>query len=119
MTDIFADGFLTADKPDYEALRRTHPALRIHPITSPEMRFAPRDFPEGLVAVGQKAAWFTGAKHMVNLIEGGPRWGHEGVAELARRIAQAAKHETDVAAVIRIKGYGCLGGVCESEAAWI
>lgn len=119
VTDIFADGFLTADKPDYEALRRTHPALRIHPITSPEMRFAPRDFPEGLVAVGQKAAWFTGAKHMVNLIEGGPLWGHEGVAELARRIAQASKHETDVAAVIRIKGYGCLGGVCESEAAWI
>ena len=56
---------------------------------------------------------------MVNLIEGGPLWGHEGVAELARRIAQASKHETDVAAVIRIKGYGCLGGVCESEAAWI
>ena len=88
------------------------------------MRFAPRDAQmrpdrEGLVAIGQKAAWFTGAKHMVNLIEGGPLWGHSGVAALAKRLVRAAEHEADVAAVIRIKGYGCFGGTCESEAGWI
>ena len=83
------------------------------------MRFSPRRFPDGLVAIGQKAAWFTGAKHMVNLIEGGPYWGHGGVAGLARRLAAAAEHEADVASIIRIKGYGCLGGVCASEEGWI
>ena len=119
VTDIFADGFLTADHVDFEKLKVSHPTLRIHPITTPEMRFAPRDFPDGMVAIGQKAAWFTGAKHMVNIIEGGPLWGHAGLAALARRLAQASSHEADVASVIRIKGYGCLGGTCESEAGWI
>ena len=56
---------------------------------------------------------------MVNLIEGGPYWGHGGVAALARRLAAAAEHEADVASIIRIKGYGCLGGVCASEEGWI
>lgn len=124
VTDIFADGFLPADRADFYALKASHPALAVHPITTPEMRFAPRDAEmrperEGLVAIGQKAAWFTGAKHMVNLIEGGPLWGHSGVAALATRLVRAAEHEADVAAVIRIKGYGCLGGTCESEAGWI
>ena len=119
VTDVFADMFLTGDRAAFDALRASHPELAVHPVTTPEMRFSPRRFPEGLVAVGQKAAWFTGAKHMVNLIEGGPYWGHGGVAALARRLAAAAEHEADVASIIRIKGYGCLGGVCASEEGWI
>ncbi len=56
---------------------------------------------------------------MVNLIEGGPLWGHSGVAALAERLAAAAKHPADVMKIIRIKGYGCLGGECKSEEGWI
>ena len=119
VTDVFADMFLTGDRAAFDALRASHPELAVHPVTTPEMRFSPRRFPDGLVAIGQKAAWFTGAKHMVNLIEGGPYWGHGGVAALARRLAAAAEHEADVASIIRIKGYGCLGGVCASEEGWI
>ena len=39
--------------------------------------------------------------------------------ENVERLAAAAEHEADVASIIRIKGYGCLGGTCESEAGWI
>lgn len=123
VTDLFADSFLPADKPAFDALRTLAPDIRVHPTTTPEMRFAPRrtasGADEGLVAIGQKAAWFTGASHMVNLIEGGPLWGHSGVAALAERLAAAARHPADVMKIIRIKGYGCLGGECQSEEGWI
>lgn len=123
VTDLFADSFLAGDEPAFRRLQALAPEIRVHPTTTPEMRFAPRRIAsgenEGLVAIGQKAAWFTGAKHMVNLIEGGPLWGHSGVARLAERLAAAAKHPADVMKVIRIKGYGCLGGECESEEGWI
>ncbi len=118
VTDLFADAFLTADRPDFEILQREAPELRLHPVTTPEMRFAPRETEPGLVAIGQKAAWFTGARFMVNVIEGGAMWGHRGVAQLARRLARAAGHPADVASIIRIKGYGCLGACCPSEEAW-
>ncbi len=119
VTDVYADGFLAGDRPAYDALKAEKPELLVHPTTTPEMRFSPRETDDGLIAIGQRAAWFTGAKYMVNLIEGGNLWGHRGVAELAKRLAAAGRHEADVAEIIRIKGYGCLGAVCSKEEGWI
>ena len=52
------------------------------------MRFAtPAEKRDDIVAIGQKAAFFTGATHMLNMIEGGPWWGHGGVRSLALALA--------------------------------
>lgn len=110
VTDLFCDAFLPPERDDFEALRELAPEIRIHPTITPVMRFAaPAAKRDDIVAIGQKAAWFTGATHMVNMIEGGPRWGHGGVRSLAIAITDAAKSPVDVDRIISVKGYGCNG----------
>ena len=110
VTDLYCDSFLPADKTDFEILRNKAPANLVHPTTVPEMRFAtPDEKPDDIVAIGQKAAFFTGATHMLNMIEGGPWWGHGGVRSLALALAAAAREPVDVDRIISVKGYGCNG----------
>ena len=110
VTDLYCDSFLPSDRDDFDLLRAAAPDIRVHPTIVPEMRFAaPTEKRDDLVAIGQKAAFFTGAVHMVNVIEGGPHWGHVGVRDLARRLKAAAHTTVDVDRLISIKGYGCNG----------
>ncbi|MGN1149518.1 MAG: hypothetical protein ACI4SY_02295, partial [Sutterella sp.] len=102
--------FLPADREDFDALREQAPDILVHPTITPVMRFAaPAQKRDDIVAIGQKAAWFTGATHMVNVIEGGPWWGHGGMRSLAVALAEAAKIPADVDRIISVKGYGCNG----------
>lgn len=110
VTDLFCDAFLPADREDFETLREKAPDILVHPTITPVMRFAaPAQKRDDIVAIGQKAAWFTGATHMVNVIEGGPWWGHGGMRSLAVALAEAAKTPADVDRIISVKGYGCNG----------
>ena len=110
VTDFYCDSFLPADKTDFEILRKKAPGILVHPTTVPEMRFAtPAEKRDDIVAIGQKAAFFTGATHMLNMIEGGPWWGHGGVRSLALALAAAAREPVDVDRIISVKGYGCNG----------
>lgn len=110
VTDLYCDSFLSADKTDFEILRKKAPGILVHSTTVPEMRFAtPAEKRDDIVAIGQKAAFFTGATHMLNMIEGGPWWGHGGVRSLALALAAAAREPVDVDRIISVKGYGCNG----------
>lgn len=110
VTDLYCDSFLPADKTDFEILRKKALGILVHPTTVPEMRFAtPAEKRDDIVAIGQKAAFFTGATHMLNMIEGGPWWGHGGVRSLALALAAAAREPVDVDRIISVKGYGCNG----------
>ena len=110
VTDLYCDSFLPADKTDFEILRKKAPGILVHPTTVPERRFAtPAEKRDDIVAIGQKAAFFTGATHMLNMIEGGPWWGHGGVRSLALALAAAAREPVDVDRIISVKGYGCNG----------
>lgn len=110
VTDLYCDSFLPADKTDFEILRKKAPGILVHPTTVPKMRFAtPAEKRDDIVAIGQKAAFFTGATHMLNMIEGGPWWGHGGVRSLALALAAAAREPVDVDRIISVKGYGCNG----------
>ena len=110
VTDLYCDSFLSADTTDFEILRKKASGNLVHPTTVPEMRFAtPAEKRDDIVAIGQKAAFFTGATHMLNMIEGGPWWGHGGVRSLALALAAAAREPVDVDRIISVKGYGCNG----------
>ena len=54
------------------------------------------------MAIGQKAAFFTGATHMLNMIEGGPWWSHGGVRSLALALEAAAREPVDVDRIISV-----------------
>lgn len=110
VTDLYCDSFLPSEKADFDILRRAAPDLRIHPTITPAMRFAaPAKKRDDIVAIGQKAAFYTGSTHMLNMIEGGPWWGHTGMRALAVALTEAARAPVDVDRIISIKGYGCNG----------
>ncbi|MGN1209497.1 MAG: nitrogenase component 1 [Duodenibacillus sp.] len=110
VSDLFVDAFMPAEREDFETLRRLAPDIVVHPTITPVMRFAaPAQKRSDIVAIGQKAAWFTGTVHMVNVLEGGPWWGHIGMRRLAEAIRDAALTQVDVDRIISVKGYGCNG----------
>ena len=39
---------------------------------------------ENVLAIGQKAAWFTGTRHFVNLVEGAGLYGFDGIRRSGR-----------------------------------
>lgn len=110
VSDLFCDGFMPYEKEDFALLQKLAPDIAVHPTITPVMRFAgPSKKRDDIVAIGQKAAWFTGTTRMVNMIEGGPWWGHVGMRQMAEALEEAAKNPIDVDRIISVKGYGCNG----------
>ncbi|MBQ4320679.1 MAG: nitrogenase [Oscillospiraceae bacterium] len=107
VTRIYADSFTAEEKDDYLWLREKHPGLEIWPTVAPEMRVAERTYPEKTLAIGQKAAYFTGTPYFVNMVEGGGHYGFDGIAKLATEMREAFLNEKDAPRLIGQKGLGC------------
>ena len=60
-----------------------------------------------VLAIGQKAAYFTGTSHFVNMVEDGGLYGYGGILELAAMMEEAAGEEKDTEKLIQVKGWGC------------
>ena len=108
VTRVYADVFLPEETEHFSWLAIHAPEIRIYPMTDSRMRKADRK-PEGtgFVAIGQKATYFTGTRHFVNLVENGGLYGFRGIRRLAELIEDAAKHEKDPGKFIQIKALGC------------
>lgn len=108
VTRVYADTFLPEETEDFRWLAIHAPEIRIYPMTDSRMRRADRN-PEGpgFVAIGQKATYFTGTRHFVNLVENGGLYGFRGIRRLAELIEDAAKLEKDPGKLIQIKALGC------------
>lgn len=108
VTRVYADAFLPEETEDFRWLAIHAPEIRIYPMTDSRMRRADRN-PEGpgFVAIGQKATYFTGTRHFVNLVENGGLYGFRGIRRLAELIEDAAKLEKDPGRLIQIKALGC------------
>lgn len=111
VTEIYTDQILSADISNLEWLKQNAPDLDICATENYACRMADRDAAQrcggNLLAIGQKAAYFTGTRHFVNLLENGGLWGFNGVCGLADRMIEAYRHESDTEAVISVKGWGC------------
>ena len=56
--DSYCDSFLSADKTDFEILRKKAPGILVHPTTVPEMRFAtPAEKRDDIVAIDTGCLW--------------------------------------------------------------
>ena len=67
---------------------------------------------EDVLALGQKAAYFSGSDHFVNIVEGGGLYGCDGIVRLAGLMREAFREKKDARSLIQIKGLGCGGGCC-------
>ncbi len=108
LKEIFVDDFYPEEKEDFLWIRDHHPEVRICSCRRPEQRVHVRSRDENYLAVGQKAAWYTGTDHFVNVVESGGYMGYGGIVEIARLMREAYLEKKDRKVLIQRKGYGCL-----------
>ena len=108
--EVYLDSVASGDKAAFDWLREKLPTLVLYPSVHPQMRMQKRERTETTLAVGQKAAYFTGTDRFVNMVEDGGLFGFGGIAELAALMEDACLHPKDTRALIQIKGLGCQGG---------
>ena len=109
VTRVYTDAMIEEERPVFERLRSLAPDLLLTATVHAKMRFAGKGVHEHgpVLAIGQKAAYFSGTRHFVNIVSGGGMYGFDGVAKLAALIEDAAIHEKDTETVIQHKGLGC------------
>jgi len=108
VTQLFADSFIAEEKDDFDWLQQNLPNLKLGATTHVKRRMLPRQ--NGGVpclALGQKAAYFTGTDYFVNVVEGGGMYGYDGIRRLAGLMAEAFLAPKDVKKLIQVKGLGC------------
>jgi len=107
VTKVFADSFSAEDKADFTALQKSNPDLTLYPTVHSIMRVYPRKTELKTLAIGQKAAYFTGTEHFVNIVEGGGKYGFSCVKQLAELMQEAFLKPKNTRELIQIKGMGC------------
>ena len=104
---IYADAFLPEEKEDFDWLREQVPDLPVYSTIHVKMRVVPRTWDQPVLAIGQKAAYFTGTTHFVNMVEGGGLHGYSGIIRLAEAMTEAFETPKDTRDLIVRKGLGC------------
>lgn len=107
VTKIYADVFAADDSEVFKELSERFPELLIAPTNRPQMRFVHEDAKGGVLAIGQKAAYFSGTDHLVNVAESGGYFGFNGISEILRLMQEAYIEKKDRKEIIQKKGFGC------------
>ena len=72
-----------------------------------KMRVLSRKNNRKILAIGQKAAWFTGSRNFVNMVQGGGLYGFDGIRRLCGLMTEAYQKEKDTEDLVVRKGWGC------------
>lgn len=88
-------------------MKEHFPDIDIYATNQPNMRYLKRHRDETILAVGQKAAYFTGTDHFVNVVESGGLFGYDGIRQIAELMIDAYLNEKPRKEIIQRKGYGC------------
>ncbi len=107
VTGIYADSFTFEEEKDFVFLKENFPELMLFPTVHPRMRVEPRIADEKTLAIGQKAAFFSGTEYFVNIVENGGYYGFEAIIKLCRDMLEAYTLPKDTKKLIQIKGMGC------------
>ena len=75
------------------------------------MRVEPRNCKDLTLAIGQKAAYFTGTDRFVNIVEGGGMYGFDGILRMTQLMVEAFRQPKDTRSLVQIKGMGCHCGL--------
>ena len=113
VTAVYSDAVMPGDEVALKWLQENYPDLPMRAIVHYQARFRERTDdsrdPGGVLAIGQKAAYFSGTRHFVNLIQNGGLWGFRGIVQLAELMEEAAREEKPVEKIITVKAWGCHG----------
>ncbi len=104
---VYADSFIPDEEEDFRWLQAHNPQLMIYSTIHVKMRVLPRIIETKVLAIGQKAAYFTGTPYFVNMVEGGGLYGFSGICKMAELMTEAFLEEKDTEDLIKRKGLGC------------
>ena len=104
---VFLDSISPEEKEVFFWLKENYPELKLISTVRPEMRVRTRQQSEKILAIGQKAAWFTGSRNFVNMVQGGGLWGFDGIRHTAQLMVEAFHEEKDPEDLIVRKGWWC------------
>lgn len=104
---IYADSATIEEKEDFRWIQSQYPTLQLYATRHAEMRCLSRKTEEPILAIGQKAAYFTGTQHFVNLVEGGGLRDYAGILQLTKLLKEAYMTEKEAKPYISRKGWGC------------
>ncbi len=103
---VYIDVINSEEEADFYFLQEHYPSLMLISTVQTEARTRERNCPD-VLAVGQKAAWFSGTKHFVNAVGGAGLFGFDGIKRTARLMEEAYLEEKDTEKSIIRKGWGC------------
>ena len=104
---VYADSFTQNEKKHFDFLKMHYPELDVIATVHSKLRVLPRVTAFKTLAIGQKAAYFTGTEHFVNIVESGGMYGFSGIVEMCSLMEQAFVEKKDTRKLIQIKGMGC------------
>lgn len=104
---VYLDSISPEEEADFQWLQEHAPELSLVATVQAKMRVLPRSCERDMLAIGQKAAWFTGSRHFINMVQGGGLYGFDGIRQLARLMTEAFREEKDTEALVIQKGWGC------------
>ena len=101
------DGISAEEEQEFLWLREHAPELELRATIQAKMRVLPRKHEGKVLALGQKAAWFTQSPYFVNVVEGAGLYGFDGIRKLADLMIEAYNEEKEVEDLVVRKGWGC------------
>lgn len=104
---IYADAANPEDEEDFYWIQSHYPQLQLYATRHADMRCLARATETPMLAIGQKAAYFTGTKHFVDMAEGGGLRDYAGILRLAELLQEAYHTEKEAKPYISRKGWGC------------
>ncbi len=103
---VFVDVF-TESRETFERLRATAPTLKIYQSLGWNIRRMERGHDGKILAVGQKAAYFSDTDYFVNIIENEGMYGYRGIRRLMALMTEAHETPKPMRELVQIKGWGC------------
>lgn len=103
---IYSDS-AAGEEEDFEWLKANVKGLENEKCISPDMRTYKYDADGKILALGQKAAYFTQTPYFVDMVENGPLYGFDGIVELSKMMTESFLTAKNLKKTLDIKGWGC------------
>ena len=104
---VYTDGVGSEDADDFFWVKERRPDLELYSMRHAGMGRTKRRTEAPVLAVGQKAAYYTGTKHFVDIAENGGLRDFYGLRQLLSWMVDACRTEKDARQYIERKGWRC------------
>ncbi len=111
VTVVYTDTLLDHEQEAFDWLKVNCPDLLIRASIDYRCRIMARDEgkKEKVLAIGQKAAYYTGTPYFVNMVFNDGLYGFVGIRKLAMQLREALWYPKDTEQILSVKAKGCVG----------